>query len=233
VDRVAVSPEGNLTYQFKVAAIEVVPEEGVADVMVETLRTQMRSLEGLTGRATVTARGLVREADLKAPPGGSAQMQQSLENLRQSMRQMSAPLPEEPVGKGARWEAKTIVESPAGKLANTTTYTLKTIDGDRIDLDISMNQVREGEGSALPPAVPGRPRFKSIASTGTGGSRLDLSCLLPRSEMKISTVMEAEAAVPVPGGPPSTGAAAPTVMKMRLVMDMKVFPDEGPKSAAK
>ena len=93
MDRVAVSPEGNLTYQFKVAA---------------------------------------READLKAPPGGSAQMQQSLENLRQSMRQMSAPLPEEPVGKGARWE------------------------------------------------------------------------------MKISTVMEAEAAVPVPGGPPSTGAAAPT-----------------------
>ena len=155
MDRVAVSPEGNLTYQFKVEAIEVVPEEGVADMMVETLRTQMRSLEGLTGRATVTARGLVREADLKAPPGGSAQMQQSLENLRQSMRQMSAPLPEEPVGKGARWE------------------------------------------------------------------------------MKISTVMEAEAAVPVPGGPPSTGAAAPTVMKMRLVMDMKVFPDEGPKSAAK
>ncbi|MHC4537188.1 MAG: hypothetical protein ACYS6K_24845, partial [Planctomycetota bacterium] len=104
IDSKEVSAEGNLHYEFELEQVEVLPKPGINPAMVNAMKQKTSSMQGMRGSATVTSRGFTKDNEIKLPAGIDPQMKQSIDNMKQSMNQMSAPLPEEPVGIGARWQ---------------------------------------------------------------------------------------------------------------------------------
>jgi hypothetical protein len=187
-DNKEVSPEGNLHYEFEIEQVEVLPTPGVNPMMVNAMKQQMSGMQGMNGSATVTSRGFTQDAEIKIPPGVNPQIRQSIDNMKQSMNQMSAPLPEEPVGRGARWQVTMPVETPAMKLKQVATYTLSEIQGDKVKLDVTIKQSAPPQEIATPGAAPGtKTSLESLKSSGEATIEIQMTKLVPTSNLNMTS----------------------------------------------
>ena len=84
-------------------------------------------IKGLTGTGTVSSRGFSKGVEFKAPAGSNPQARQLMDQMKEFVTQLVAPLPEEAVGPGARWEAKTPLKSQGMTMDQTATYELVTV----------------------------------------------------------------------------------------------------------
>jgi hypothetical protein len=188
IDSKEVSPEGNLHYEFELEQVEVLPKPGANPAMINAMKQKTSSMQGMSGSATVTSRGFTKDTEIKLPPGIDPQMKQSIDNMKQSMNQMSAPLPEEPVGRGARWQVTMPVETPAVKLTQVATYTLLEIQGDRVKFDFTIKQSALPQEIHTPGAAPGvKVLLESLKSSGKGTVELQMTNLVPTSNMNMTT----------------------------------------------
>ena len=183
-----VSPEGNLHYEFEMEQVKVLPKPGDNPAMVNIMKQQMSGMQGTSGSATVTSRGFTKDSEIKLPPGIDPQMKQSIDNMKQSMNQMSAPLPEEPVGRGARWQVTMPVETPAMKLTQVATYTLSEIQGDKVKLEVTIEQSALPQEINAPDAAPGaKVLLESLKTSGKGTIELQMTNLVPTSNINMRT----------------------------------------------
>ena len=91
---------------------------------------------------------------------------------------MVAPVPEEPVGVGARWRSTTFADVGGAAVPVTTVYELTAIDGD----DVTFTSTSEGTASDRPldPEVFGEGRTARLVearTTGRGSGRFSLTSL--------------------------------------------------------
>lgn len=184
IDGKDVSPEGDLHYEFELTQVEVLSTPSDNPMIVNMMKQQVNSMQGLSGSATVTSRGFAKEAEIKPPPGIDAQTKQFMDNMKQSMNQMSAPLPEEPVGRGARWEVTMPVETPAMKLTQIATYTLSEIQDDKVKFDVAIKQTAPPQDIAAPGA---KVSLESLDSSGTGTIEMQMTNLVPTSNVNLTT----------------------------------------------
>ena len=183
-----VSPEGDLHYEFKLEQVEVLPNPGANPAMINAMKQQMSSMQGLSGSVTVTSRGFIKDVEIKPLPGIDPQIRQFMDNMKQSMHQMSAPLPVEPVGRGARWQVTMPVETPALKFTQIATYTLLEIQGDKVKFDVAIKQSAPRQEIDTPGAAPGvKVSLESFNSSGTGTGELQMTILVPTSSINVTT----------------------------------------------
>jgi hypothetical protein len=188
IDSKEVSPEGDLHYKFELDQIEVLPEPGANPAMVTAMKQQMSSMQGLSGSATVTSRGFIRDVEINPPTGIDPQVGHSMNEMKQSMNRMSAPLPQEPVGKGACWQVTMPVETSAIKITQIATYTLSEIQGDKVKFDVAIKQSASPQEIDAPGAAPGGKMFlESLESSGKGTVELQLTDLVPTSNINMTT----------------------------------------------
>ncbi|MHC4631269.1 MAG: DUF6263 family protein [Planctomycetota bacterium] len=197
IDSKEVSPEGDLHYEFELEQVEVLPKPGANPVMdndLKDFKKEMSSIQGVSGSATVTSRGFTKDVEIKPHPGIDPQTRQSIDEMKQSMNQMSAPLPEEPVGRGAHWQVTMPVETPTMTLTQIATYTLSEIQGDKVKLDITIKQSAPPQEIDTPGAAPGvKVSLESFNSSGTGTVELQMTNLVPTSNLNMTTTSVASA----------------------------------------
>ncbi|MHC4461468.1 MAG: DUF6263 family protein [Planctomycetota bacterium] len=188
IDSKEVSPEGDLHYEFELEQAEVLPKPGANPAVVNAMKQQMSSAQDLRGSATVTSRGFTRDVEIKPLPGIDPQIRQSMDEMKQSINQMSAPLPEEPVGRGARWQVTMPVETSVMKVTQIATYTLSEIQGDKVKFDITIKQSALPQEIDTPGAAPGGKVFlESLKSSGKGTVELQMTNLVPTSNINMTT----------------------------------------------
>ncbi|MHC4564875.1 MAG: hypothetical protein ACYTE3_03865 [Planctomycetota bacterium] len=188
LDGKEISPEGDLRYEFKLEQAEVLPEPGANPAMVNAMKQSMSSTVGLSGSATVTSRGLTKAAEVKIPPGIDPQIEQAMANVNESLNQMSAPLPVEPVGRGARWLVTMPMETNGLKITQTITYALSEIQGDKVKCDVTVKQSALPQEMDIPGAAPGAKMFlESFSSSGDGTIELQMTNLVPTSNINMTT----------------------------------------------
>jgi hypothetical protein len=209
-----VSPEGDIRYEFGFKDAEAVPGPGVAPAVLEAMRSYMGKMESMRGHVLVTSRGIIREADLVMPEGVDAQLRQIMDGMRQSLRQLGAPFPEEPVGVGAKWETITHATQNGITLDQTALNELTSLQGESGLLAVTIKQTAEPQ-QLQPPNLPAGTRvdLTSFSSTGGGQTAFDLGSLLPtRCEVKLHMEM---------GTTVQAGAEKqPMTMKMDMAMTM-------------
>ena len=212
IDCKEVTADGDLRYEFLLEEIEVLPAIGADSTMVARMQQQMSAMEGMSGSAVVTPRGVARNVDVKVPAGVDAQAKQFLDNMKQSMSQMSAPLPEEPVGKGASWRVTMPIVTPMVALTQVATYTLTDIQGEKVAFGVTIEQSAAPQQVRAPGAPPGTSvSLESLNSSGEGTVELALSnSLVPISTMNMTTT--------------SVVVANNQRMKMTMRMEMKLHP---------
>lgn len=187
-----VAANGDLTYTFELRRPQIVADKSTPKAMITAMEDAVKGMTGLSGHAVVTSRGFTREANVELPLTANAQTRQLVDSLRQSMAQISAPVPEEPIGKGARWETITRLDQNGMVLDQTATSTVTDLKGDRVKLDLAIVQ------SAKPQTITSQGvsvQIEAYAATGSGSTTLEMRKLVPsRAAMSLESAMKMKSA---------------------------------------
>jgi hypothetical protein len=133
---------------------------------------------------------------MKLPPGLPPSAQQMMSGMSQSFESMVAPLPDGPVGAGARWQVVTRVNNAGADILQFATYTLKARNGSKITLDVAIDQLAASGSIKAPGMPPGvSASLSSLKSSGGGTTRLDLTSIAPEAgQLSLKTSMDIDVA---------------------------------------
>jgi Family of unknown function (DUF6263) len=174
-----VSPEGDITYRFVIADAAVGAEREssprTATIMKETLDT----LKGLSETLKISSRGIKDGNQFRAPPSASPQVSQLAQQLGQSLSDLCLPLPEEAVGAGARWRAKSQIKSQGWTVDRASEYRLVSFQRDHLIIQSTTTENASNQ-TTQSQAIPGMTiHMTRMAGKATGNTTLDLARLLP------------------------------------------------------
>ena len=174
-----VSDNGDILCEFVMGDISVSDQPGATPAVAEMMKSAFAGVKGLSGTGTVSSRGFSKGVEFKAPAGANPQSRQFVDQMKESFTQLAAPLPEEAVGPGARWEAKTALKSQGMTIDQTTTYELVTLEGERFTTKSTIVQHAANQ-KIQNPAMPGlKLDLIKMAGNGSSQSTFDLAHLLP------------------------------------------------------
>jgi len=176
----SISATGDITYEMVMADASVADEPGVMPQVAEAMKGSMAGLKGLSGTGTTSNRGLNLGTNFKVPAGADPQTRQAIEQMKESVANLSCPLPEEAIGPGAKWTARTTLSSQGMTIDQTATYQLASIDGERLNLKTTIAQSAANQ-KMQNPSMPGvKLDLSKLTGEGTGEVTSDLTQLLPR-----------------------------------------------------
>jgi hypothetical protein len=184
-----------------IQSVGVEPKGPVQEQIASALRPQLEGMKGLGIAYFVSPKGHVHGLTMKLPPGLPPSAQQLMSGLSQSFESMVAPLPDAPVGAGARWQVVGRVTNAGVDILQFATYTLKSREGSRIKLDVAIDQLAAGGSIKAPGMPPGvSASLRSLKSSGGGTTRIDLTSIAPETgQMTLKTAMDIDVAAG-PGG---------------------------------
>ena len=177
----SVTPDGDIQYQTVMNDATVAEEAEAGAVPLDQIKNAFASFKGLTGSGVISSRGLTKSAELKIPPGTEPQVASMMEQMRDTISHLVLPLPEEPVGVGARWELKMPTKSQGMNVTETASIEVVSIEDDKIVTKGQIGQTAANQ-KIDSPMMPGIPiNVTKMNETGTREATLDLSRLLPVS----------------------------------------------------
>ncbi len=176
-----IDAEGNLVLHLKTESVEVLSENDSSPALAAALEPTRRTLEQLEGEIVLDRSGTVSHTSLTLPEMGQTSGPSELERLRTAFSQTFVTLPSEPIGVGARWAVTSQLPLVGASIEQRTEYTLRELDGDRLQLDVSLTQ-RPAPSQPEPIKTSGiRVTLDRLSTTGTGEVVLDLGRIEPVS----------------------------------------------------
>ncbi len=164
------------------------PRDGVDARTAQALSPKLARMAGIVTKAWMDPRGNVRDTSAELPPGAPAELEATLDQVRQAIEGASVPLPIEAVGIGAKWRVLKRVVSGGLDVVQVVSYRLDEMQGDVIVLDAVVVQFA-GADTAQPKGVP--VRVLHFGSTGSGQSKVDLrGPVIPNAAAQSDTAME-------------------------------------------
>jgi hypothetical protein len=143
----------------------------------QRLGEAMSKIKGLKVSYVVSDRGEVRDIQVDVSPDLGPTAEQLVDQMKQSFSSTVAPLPQEAVGIGATWQSVARM-TPGTDVLQYTTYRLKSVKADKIELETETKQLAAQSHVTLPGAAS-KARLKSFASNGVGSTLLDLTSAAP------------------------------------------------------
>lgn len=141
------------------------------DPEVRAFRAQLAPLTRLAGWTVLDARGRVLGLELTVPSDLPPEMAQTVEGVRDAMRQLLPPLPQEPVAPGAQWHWEAPVSANGVTFTQRTSFALRERDADAFGLDVQVAQ--SAQPQPLPSPTPGvTTELLEMTSRGSGVSGL-------------------------------------------------------------
>ncbi len=211
-----VSPDGDLTYAWRVTSTSVGGDAQTPASVIEGMRAEVAAVEHLAGTAVVSARGLCSRVAIDEGDGGGGGGQM-VEQVRQTLRDVAAPFPEEEVGRGARWEKLSRLASRDASVTQTETFTLADASATGGALDDILAQTAPPQPLVAPAGAP-VARLDSMLASGQGKTRYDLGRLVPQTQFEGTTTMVVSGRMsePDPGAPTAGDEPHRMTMVMRV-----------------
>jgi hypothetical protein len=196
---------GRIRYKFDFGDARVTDDAGLPPEGVAQMKAALDGMKGLKGFAEVDDTGRTLQADFAADGTVDPQVAQMLDNVKNSMDQLTAPFPTEPVGVGAKWSVESNMDQMGFPLVQVATYELVQLKGDTGTLKVSIKQATTGADMKLPNLPPGTTaKMLSLDSKGTGTMQFDLRKLAPSKgdtalDSKMKTQIQAEGQTQIMG----------------------------------
>jgi len=177
----AVKADGDIQYSVVISDLAIAEEAEANSAVVDALKGALGGLKGATGSGAMSSRAFTKGVDMKVPPGADPQVGTMMEQMKEAISHISSPLPEEPVGVGAKWEVKMTIKSQGMTMNQTATVELVSVEEDKITTKTALVQ------SAPPqkiqnPAMPGiKIDLVKMNGTGSGDVAIDLAQITPLS----------------------------------------------------
>lgn len=134
---VSVDADGTLTQRRKITHVEVLKDVTVPPNALDELSKGAAKLEGVETTSALTARGMAKSTTPE-------------DDGSWALRDMSAPLPEEAVGVGAKWELRSATRDAGGLTYVTEAYVAREMSANQVVVDIEI-QAHSPPRSIPPP----------------------------------------------------------------------------------
>ncbi|RMF20291.1 MAG: hypothetical protein D6756_14495, partial [Cyanobacteria bacterium J083] len=189
--------DGNISVDFAYDNINVSQDKTIEPSFREIMTSTYKQLEGITGSYVIDSRGVAKDININLETIEPS-LKQSIEQVYNSIEQLSFPLPEEKVGIGGKWEVTAFVNINGVQIEQIATYEVVDIKDDLITLDISLSQVGDTTATTPPPGIPPESiENLEIESSGQGQMILRLDKLVPvSSNLKMFSSTNVQLAIP-------------------------------------
>jgi len=210
-----VMDNGDTRWEMTVLSADVVDDPTINPMVVSAMKDGLKGITDFKGWAVITNRGFVKEADITIPPTADPQMRQMMEGTRQSLDQLTAPLPAEPVGVGAKWEVSQDISQQGMTIQQTAKYTVTAIEGNLIKADVELTQRADQQKVDMPGMPPGvSAELLQFDTKGGGNTQIDLTKVVPpagtvSADMSMRTKIDAQ------------GQSQTMAMSMKMKIDIK------------
>jgi len=185
-----VTPTGDVTYTMAFTGVGLAGKEAVDPALAAVFDSMGKDFKSITGTAVVTNRGINRSVKIDTSKVTNPQFSQMMDSVTNSMNGVSSPLPEEPVGIGARWEVRQTLPSGGITIFQKVEYELTAFDGKSATLKVKIDQTGPPQSMSNPSLPPGATvRVESMTGSGTGTMTVPLDGLVPTSQADSKTTM--------------------------------------------
>jgi hypothetical protein len=187
IDFESVSPEGKLTYAWRIVAASLEAGVQVSGVVGEAFQDQVGELERVSGKGEVTSRGIAT-ISVDSTTDDEADGGALLVQVEEALRDLAVTFPEEEVGKSARWQKLLQDDSADGGTIQAETVTLAEVksDGATVDGVIAQMAPPLRELALLDES---KLAIDSVQSSGKRRTRIGFARLVPEARSDTETVM--------------------------------------------
>jgi hypothetical protein len=167
-------------YPFNFRVIGVKMPEGADAAQADAVARAVAPLANVTGAFEVDERGITRRADVIVPPELPPRLIAALSNIRTSL--LSVPLPEEPVGVGARWKVQRRHQVGRVETTQTVVYTLQERKDRMLRLGVTLQQTAPPQEVTFEKDL--KFQLEAYEVSGTGNMLMSLDAIIPLGELR-------------------------------------------------
>ena len=218
-----VDSNGDIHAQFKYTDADVVPDKAVPQAVINSVRTNIKKLIGTNGSFIIDNRGQSKGSSFGLPQQLDGSTKKMIEQISNSLNQISSPVPSEAVGIGAKWRHSASLNLSGMNLIQTTTYQLVDLKDNVATIKVNVQQHADPQKLTLA-GLPANANLtlKSYNSQGQGQVKMQLNRMMPiQSTVSIRSNTDTNMSMPATSG--TNAAKVETVpMKMDLLMDLSL-----------
>ncbi|HEY9704763.1 MAG TPA: DUF6263 family protein [Allocoleopsis sp.] len=225
---------GNIHFKVTFTDVEITPTEDVPKEVVETMQKQFKKVVGMGGTFVINNKGKYISGNFDLPKSFDSGMGDITGQLSQSLQQMSAIVPEESLGIGAKWTVTENFDSSLFNLKQTANYELVSLKDGIATVNVTIDQNADKQEFKLPGFSQKNNDFRlmlnSLKSTGKGNMEMSFYRLLPMSaNISINTDMESQMTmnfkIPKQKGKPQKNENLEMLMNMKQTIDLTIKSD--------
>jgi hypothetical protein len=212
------SNDGTLIYNWRVASAGVAGDDRTVPQVADGMRAEVVAVEHLSGTGAVSSRGLGKDLTVNPPDRVSDVTSRPIAlQVLETLWNVTAPMPDDEVGVGARWERVSELAAKSARATQTDVFTLVSFDAPHGVLDDALTQTAPEQSLSVPGIDNGtRAQMGSMLATGSAKTRFDLSRLVPETRFQGTTTM-----VLAGDGALGSGPSEPrTTMVLRVEIDL-------------
>jgi hypothetical protein len=175
-----VADNGDISFTVQYPETLVPETPGVQQMAHQQMTMMLKILEGVTVNGLVSNRGQVKNVEVRKPQGLEGAMAEQVDDMWGWWSHLFLPVPEEPVGAGAKWEMKSTISQRGMSIRQTATYTLKEVKNGEMTLELHLTQEAGGQSmrsASLPPGTS--MRLESYKGRGNGTLTQRLTDMFP------------------------------------------------------
>jgi hypothetical protein len=151
---------------------------GPAAALTSMFRTQLKKLEGLSFSYQQDDRGQVSNMKSQLAGKSSPELAEVMRTISASQQAMSLALPEEPLGKGGKWQIITRSPDSGMDLIQEVVCTLTDRRGDNATIDMT---IRQFAGSDQMVSNGKSTTIRSFTSSATQHTEGELTAIVPKT----------------------------------------------------
>ncbi len=175
-----IESSGDINYTFSYSDIKAIGDKDTPPEMLAAMQKSLKSMMGITGNVVISNTGQVKSQNLILPKTIDPLMKQTLEQFNQSMEQLSARLPSELVGVGAKWQTTNSLQVKGIQFNQSSTYEIADINDRGMTIKTKIVQSAPQQDIAIPGAGKEvKAKINSLNSNGEGKYVVLFDSLLP------------------------------------------------------
>ncbi|MFW2387836.1 MAG: hypothetical protein ACN4G0_05845 [Polyangiales bacterium] len=183
-----VERDGSVHVEFEVDDVTV-NEKTIGDKRLGRIKKALSSAKKISGSYKLGPRGHMTELEMNVPKDATRTGHDMADNLRWALLQMTPALPQEPVGKGARWKVHEGLQQGGIHVNQLSTIEVVKVEGSRVELATQAQQTAAPQAFNNP-GIAIVNQLKLLGAEADGSLDWDLTQLAPRAADLSSNVLK-------------------------------------------